>query len=228
VANKKKNRKKEQKDNDSYGEPQKIVVPSDEEINEILNGEKSEKPVGPQEPGKREFSWPMEEEAAYALFEKAGERDTYLNELKKAKADLINYQNRVKKDREQWSKQAVRNLCLALLTTLDNFDLAMKHAEDNPEDTEGLLEGIKMTHASLVSALESFGVRPIEALGEPFDPNFHEAVFTEPAPEHTESMVLGELRKGYMIDDWVLRATKVKVSQPTPDDAADEADDTGG
>jgi len=216
---------------DNENEPESIVVPSEEEIEEILSSETAPAAENGAEDDSAEvkasFEWPMEEEQARKLFGKAAERDSFLEELKRAKADLINYRNRIKKEREIWSRQALRNVMRSLITTLDNFDLTLKHAEESPEDSAGLLEGLKITHDSLISALESYGLRQLEAAGKPFDPHFHEAMFTEPVPEHTEAMVLEELQTGYMLDEWVLRAPKVKVSEPGPPDQEEELPNGG-
>jgi molecular chaperone GrpE len=97
------------------------------------------------------------------------------------------------------------------LLVVDDFDIAL--AVDAGEGSAGYRKGIELIHAKLHDLLAKYGVRPIEALGADFDPNLHQAVIHEESPDHREGEVIGELRKGYVIGDRLLRPSMVKVAK---------------
>jgi molecular chaperone GrpE len=134
-------------------------------------------------------------------------RDKYLRSV----AELDNYRKRVARDREQQYLRSRMELIRQLLPATDDFGLAMSHV---PEDYLGLpwLEGITLIHRKLETYLSGAGVTPIEAIGRPFDPNYHEALMRETSDQYSEGVVTAEVRKGYMMGDEVLRPTLVKVS----------------
>ena len=78
--------------------------------------------------------------------------------------------------------------------------------------TEGIASGLDMVHKQFLTVLAKYGVEPIESLGQPFDPNFHEALMQQPTADAPEGTVVAELGKGYKIHDRVLRPSKVAVS----------------
>jgi molecular chaperone GrpE len=111
-------------------------------------------------------------------------------------------------------------LLTKLLSVLDDFDRALANV---PEDThEGWVDGVRLVERKLRSALESEGVTPIEAVGEPFDPNLHEAVVHEETTEYPDNQVLGEVQRGYRLRDRVLRPALVRVAN-NPTQAASRA-----
>src|SRR5207245_2912469 len=94
---------------------------------------------------------------------------------------------------------------------VDDFDLALTVDAD---ETEGpYKKGIELIHAKLHDLLRKYGVRPIETIGADFDPNLHQAVIHEVSPEHREGEVIGELRRGYMMNDRLLRPALVRVAK---------------
>ena len=95
-----------------------------------------------------------------------------------------------------------------ILPTIDTFEIALK----NTSDKEKFVKGIEMVYAQIFSLLENEGLRPIEALGKKFDPFFHEVLLKQKSNKD-EDIVLEELQKGYMLNDKVLRHSKVKVSE---------------
>jgi molecular chaperone GrpE len=98
------------------------------------------------------------------------------------------------------------------LPGIDNIDRAMEQGQDS-NSMESLLEGIELTRKGLSATLEKFGVKAIESIGEPFDPNIHEAVAMEETEEMEPNRVLKEFQKGYLYKDRLLRAAKVIVSK---------------
>jgi molecular chaperone GrpE len=145
------------------------------------------------------------------LAEVQRERDDYYDRLLRKTAEFDNYRKRIERERREQADQAVVNLLRELLLVVDDFDIAL--AVDAGEGSAGYRKGIELIHAKLHDLLAKYGVRPIEALGADFDPNLHQAVIHEESPDHREGEVIGELRKGYVIGDRLLRPSMVKVAK---------------
>ena len=148
------------------------------------------------------------------LKKKAVERDTYLDQLLRTKAEFMNYQKRMVKESESTSQFAVQSLILDFLPELDNFDRALKLA-DSSKDIVKFVEGIKLIEEQLFKVLGKYGVEPIETVGKPFDPNLHEAVMEEENNEMPHHTIIDEFKKGFLLKERVIRPSKVKVSKKT-------------
>ena len=148
------------------------------------------------------------------LKKKAVERDTYLDQLLRTKAEFMNYQKRMVKESESTSQFAVQSLILDFLPELDNFDRALKLA-DSSKDIDKFVEGIKLIEEQLFKVLGKYGVEPIETVGKPFDPNLHEAVMEEENNEMPHHTIIDEFQKGFLLKERVIRPSKVKVSKKT-------------
>jgi molecular chaperone GrpE len=138
------------------------------------------------------------------------ERDESRDQLLRTRAEFINYQKRIKQQTEADRLYAIGDLGRDLLDVLDN----MQRATDalRGQATEGIASGLDIVHKQFLAVLAKYGVEPIESLGQPFDPNFHEALIQQPAADAPEGTVVAELGKGYKIHDRVLRPSKVAVS----------------
>lgn len=135
-------------------------------------------------------------------------RDAYL----RAAADLKNFKRRTEEDRGNLIRNASAGVILKLLPVLDDFDLAMQHAPAEIAESSWF-SGVQGIQRKLQMILETEGVTPIEAEGNPFDPHLHEAVMHEDAGDENSGRVTADLRRGYMIHDRVLRPSMVKVGQ---------------
>jgi molecular chaperone GrpE len=130
-------------------------------------------------------------------------------------AEMENVQRRHRQDRQEQLLYGNAELINRILPVLDNFHRALEHA---PESVEGdpavqqWVSGLLMVVRQFEDILESIGVEPIEAVGLPFDPNFHQAVMAEPSDEHADGQVIAELQRGYKLRDRVLRPSMVKVA----------------
>ncbi|MDB5349764.1 MAG: hypothetical protein JWN86_1011 [Planctomycetota bacterium] len=144
------------------------------------------------------------------LGEVTRQRDDYLDQLQRARAEFANYQKRSKAQADQNQAYAVGNLGLDLLAVLDNFERAMEAARGSGASV--IVDGLDLVHRQLLSALAKHGIEPISAIGQSFDPNHHEALVQQPSAEHPAGTVVAELGKGYRLKDRVLRPTKVAVS----------------
>lgn len=142
------------------------------------------------------------------------ERNDYCDRWMRKAAEFDNYRKRVERERRERSDQAMLDLLHELLLVDDDFDRALTaDAGEGPGSSDAYRKGIELMHAKLHDVLKKYGVRPIDALGADFDPNFHQAVIQESSPDHREGEVIGELRKGYMIGDRLLRPAMVKVAK---------------
>ena len=139
------------------------------------------------------------------------ERDEYYDRLLRKTAEFDNYRKRIERERREQADQAVVDLLQELLLVVDDFDLALT-VEANDAGS-AFIKGIELIHAKLHDLLRKNGIRPIEAIGEDFDPNLHQAVVHEPSPGHREGEIIEELRRGYTIGDRLLRPAMVKVAK---------------
>jgi molecular chaperone GrpE len=139
------------------------------------------------------------------------ERDDFYDRLLRKTAEFDNYRKRVERERREHADQAVVSLLLDFLSVVDDFDRAL--AAEASESVASYKKGIELIHAKLHDMLKKRGVRAIPALGVEFDPNLHQAVINETSPSHREGEVIGELQRGYTINDRLLRPAMVKVAK---------------
>ena len=138
-------------------------------------------------------------------------RDEYLELAQRARADFENYQKRMQRDLAQERRYAQAPLAADLLPALDNLERAPAAAEQAGEKGP-LVQGVAMVRTQLLDILRRHGVTRIEAQGQPFDPNLHQAVMQQPSKEHPPMTVVQVLEQGYMIHERVLRPARVAVS----------------
>lgn len=133
----------------------------------------------------------------------------YLDSLQRLKAEFDNYRKRIAKEQAGLMERAAAALVLRLLPVLDNFELAVASAEE-AKDFERMLRGIEMVFGELREVLSQEGLERINAKGNPFDPNLHEAALQVDGGDG-EPTVADELRTGYLFKGRVLRPAMVKV-----------------
>lgn len=127
-------------------------------------------------------------------------------------AEYQNFRRRTDEEKANISTYANERIAKELLNVSDNFERALAHADDGDADSEGFRSGVELIYKQLLTILKNFGVEPIEAVGKPFDPNFHNAVMTGEAEGVEADTVIEEFQKGYMLRDRCLRPAMVKVS----------------
>jgi molecular chaperone GrpE len=147
------------------------------------------------------------EDELEAIRQEAAEyKDKYL----RAAAELENTKKRVERRYADQTKQEKKRLLRAFLAVADNLERALDHPSG-----DGLRDGLKLTHQELKRLLSQEGVEPLETLGQPFDPYYHEAVSTMPGDD-AEETVVGERQKGYLYRGELLRPARVEVAIPAP------------
>ncbi len=143
---------------------------------------------------------------------RAKERDSLLEQLQRSRAEFQNYQRRVERDRASWSQDAVARFVASLIPALDDVDRALQAAR-KAKDFSALERGLAMMEKSFRAHLVEQGLKPIDALGAPFDPRLHEAVQQETREDLPEGTIIAELRKGYTLGERVIRPAQVIVSK---------------
>jgi molecular chaperone GrpE len=152
---------------------------------------------------------PQEETQPDPLEEIRRERDNLQDRLLRTAAEFDNYRKRMDRERRDLAEYTAGEVLTELLPIIDNLERALQAAL--PDDP--LRKGVELTHRQMLDILRKRGVKPIEALGADFDPNFHQAVIHEVSPEHREGEVMAELQRGYVVGDRLLRPAMVKVAK---------------
>ena len=185
---------------------------------------KEKSPDGPLEVVERSEEPAKVETQVDLLKERLAKSEEQTKELEdrllRLAAEFDNYKKRMAKEFGYLIKNANENLMLQLLDTLDNFQRALESApakggisNNTSDDYESFHKGVELIHNHMKEILTKEGLKEIEALGKPFDPNFHEAVTQAESDQHDEGMIMDEISKGYMLNDRLLRASKVVVSK---------------
>ena len=133
------------------------------------------------------------------------------NNWHRSAADFANYKRRTEEERATLVRFSNSMLIGKLLGVLDDFDRALESVPAEEAD-DAWVEGIRLVERKLRSVLESEGVTAIESVGEPFDPNLHEAVVHEETADYPDNHVIGELQRGYRLHDRVIRPSLVRVA----------------
>jgi molecular chaperone GrpE len=180
----------------------------DPEVVEAAETAKNEEETAVSEEEEQEKPLTIEEQLAAAQEEAAKNLDGW----KRAQAEFANARKRMEKQRSESYLNASANVITKLLPVLDDFERAL---EAVPEEIAGnaWLEGIQLVQRKLLGILDGMNVKPIEAVGETFDPMFHEAIMQEPTDEYESGTVSKELQKGYQLGDRVIRPSLVYVAE---------------
>ena len=128
-----------------------------------------------------------------------------------AHADLENYRKRTRRDMQDQVKYASLRLMSGLLESVDNLQRAIESYEQEP-NADGLAEGVVMVATQITKVLEDHGCKRIDAVGQPFDPNLHQALQMQASDEHPANTVMQDLRSGFQLHDRLIRPTQVFVS----------------
>ena len=132
------------------------------------------------------------------------------DQLLRGLAEAENRVRRIERDRDRAVSFHKGDLVLPLLEVLDDFERALAHPPEGADDS--FLEGFSMVLARFYEVLAGYGLEPIEAVGRPFDPEFHEALMQIPAGDGEKDIVVQEIQKGFKLDGRVLRPSKVAVA----------------
>ena len=137
------------------------------------------------------------------------QKDKYL----RLYAEFDNFKRRSAKERVEYTQMAGKDVITSLLQVLDDCDRAEKQIK-NTDDITSIKEGVQLVFSKLRSSLQSRGLKPMESIGQPFNPDLHEAITEIPAPTpKLQGVVLDEIEKGYYLNDKIIRFAKVVVGK---------------
>ena len=188
----------------------KTEVPKDE-VNEL--GEPVDTPAQETEGAEQ----PLEN--IQQLQAQAAKADEYRDQLLRTAADLDNYKKRAAREKQEAIRFANESLLGKLIPVLDNFDMALAAVSSaqgesaQAANTDSLQQGVSMIQQQLRQVLADAGLEEINATGQPFDPNYHEAVSQQESKDVPEGHVLQQLRKGFKLRDRLLRPATVVVAK---------------
>jgi molecular chaperone GrpE len=151
-----------------------------------------------------------------SLKEKTKLEETYLNQLRYARADIENLQKHIQRRIDEGVTMEKVKLIMQILPVVEDVDLTLDEAKKARNSS--LLEGIEMIRKKLWKVLSCEGLCPIEAIGKPFDPHIHEATQEVKTCDYPDGTVVQEVRKGYFLNGEVLKPSLVKVAR-SPDSA---------
>jgi molecular chaperone GrpE len=166
----------------------------------------------PESPEVEQATELLPDDSIHALLEDARSKaDEHWNEVLRLRAEMDNLRKRTERDIDNARKYALEKFIESLLGVADSLDLGLKACQE-ATDIAPLQQGTEMMHSQFFQTLERFGVKPIDPLGEPFNPDLHQAIAMQPA-EGESNRVIQVLQKGYQLNERVLRPALVIVSQ---------------
>ena len=186
----------------------------EEVIGEVLEEEAGEE-ADPSEEAQAEEEGPGKEKEKTSFFgkkkkeDKAQQQIDELNDkVRRTLAEFDNYRKRTEKEKINNYAIGARDIVVKILPVVDNFERGLQQAKEG----DSFADGMKMIYKQLMTTLEDLGVKPIEAVGQKFDPNFHNAVMHVEDESAEENTVIEEFQKGYTYKDFVIRCSMVKVA----------------
>ncbi len=150
------------------------------------------------------------------------EEESLREQFVRLQADFTNFRNRTQRERIDLYQRANQDLVLDILPVLDHFEMGLKTARQHSADT-AVVDGLKLVLDQLQNVLNRFGLKPIKASGERFDPHLHEALTHMPSEAHPEGICINQVRCGYLFGGKLLRAAQVIVSSGSPESVESES-----
>ena len=203
---KNKNKKNNESDNEPVNEPENIENETSENSNDENLLEKEEE-----------------------ILVKIGQLENEISDLKdkllRKAAEFENYKRRTENDQLNLLKYSAESFIVKLLPVVDDFERSIDHM-DSAKDVESIKQGVTLIYNKLMKILSEQGVEKIEAVGKPFDVEYHEAMLQRKAEDVEPHTVLDEIEKGYMYKDKVIRHSKVIVSEDLDEESASSSNET--
>jgi len=178
----------------------------------------AEQEIGGPDPSERIPQPPVKEPAGKLK----SDLETYKDLALRARADLDNYRKRMAREKEDATRYANTTFLERLIPILDNFEFGLQAARSGSSDS-AVLDGMTMVYKQLQDFLAGSGVETVDATGQKFDPNLHEAIAQEDHPEAEEGTVVRQIRKGYKLRDRLIRPANVVVAKGAPAPVSDSS-----
>lgn len=190
------------------------MVSTKKQHNDVLDAEEQAAQEHSQQPSEEAVhedtvSEAESQDTRYAELVKQAEE--HQQKYLRAQADFDNFRRRSMKEKEELGQYASMKLIGQLLPIVDNFERAIAASSAN-NDYESLAKGVDMIFRQLIQTLDQEGLKAMNVVGEPFNPEFHQAIMQVETEEYEEGVVVEEVQKGYMMKEKVLRPAMVKVS----------------
>lgn len=141
----------------------------------------------------------------------------HYDRLLRVSAEFDNYKKRTAREMQDVVKFSNEKIAADLLSVVDNLERALESGTSRSGEEDPLVQGVSLVLDEIIKVLERYHVKPIRAMGEPFDPALHQAMMQEPSEEFPPNTVVKEMQKGYLIHDRLLRPTLVAVSSAPTD-----------
>jgi len=195
--------------------PAEAAEKSGQEQEEAVSEEAPGTEEGQEEPETEQASGPGEKKGFFKKREKKDKKDEQIAELtdrvKRQLAEFDNFRNRTEKEKSQMYTIGAKDVIEKILPVVDNFERGIKSIPEEEREAP-VASGMEMIYKQLMTVLTDLGVTPIEAVGQEFDPNLHNAVMHVENEELGENIVAEEFQKGYQYKDAVLRHSMVSVA----------------
>jgi molecular chaperone GrpE len=199
-------------------EQKKIVI---EEGEDELHGRPTDRPDADGENDREQDTVDIQSELEAKLAAAQADANEQRDRLLRMAAELDNFKKRAAREQDDLRKYATEGLIRQLLSVVDNLERAVASAPADNQNDRSVVDGVVLTLAEIVKILEKHHVSPVTALGETFDPVFHQAMSQEECVDQPPNTVVQELQKGYLIHDRLLRPAMVVVSKAPADKPAD-------
>jgi len=196
----------------------KIAIKEEKEENPEKDTKSDQSAAADLEEGASEIEVPLDdlEERLHAAETEA--KETY-DRFLRLSAEFENFKKRTVREMNDFRKYANESLVRELLSVVDNLERALQSTGNGSPTDTGVIEGVQMTHREILKIFEKFDVQPIDALDQPFDPKFHQAVMQAVVEDKPDNTVVQELQRGYLMHDRLIRPAMVVVSKAkTPDE----------
>lgn len=167
---------------------------------------------GPEGEAQNDLEEEKGDPAVNVLAEKEQQYKELYDRYMRATADFDNYKKRIMKEQMDLAKYSSEKLLREILPILDNLERALAHSKET-QDVPKLLEGIVLIQKQFLDVLSKFGVTVLESFGQPFDPYHHQAISQVEEEKAVDNQVIGEIQKGYLLHDRLLRPAMVVVSK---------------
>lgn len=150
-------------------------------------------------------------------------KDQYI----RLRADFENFRKRMERDKEELEQRITGKFLERFLPVLDDFERAQAQITPKTDGENVIHRSYQSVYRQLVKSIKDAGLTKMETVGQPFDPNYHEAIAQEPSPEYEENIIFAEVRAGYILGDRVLRHALVKVSSGKVPDSSENLTNEG-
>jgi molecular chaperone GrpE len=189
-----------------------------------MHGEALEANLADEPPAGQDIILSGREELVGQIEKLEQENKDLSDRLLRTMAEFDNYRKRVAREKEDLLKYGTEKMALDILPVADNFERALEQSK-TAANAAAVVEGVEMIYKQFLATLEKFNIRPFDSIGEPFDPERHEAMAHQENDQYAENTVIEEFQKGYFLNDRLLRPARVVVSRGPNEGTGDQEEE---